>query len=152
MILHKRIQRDRSQEALERLVRVAFTLMEMLIVVAIIVALAGVGGMYLIKALGQSKEKAAKLQAQQIADACTQYYTEMGTMPTSLQQLLTPNNNLGPWLTESAKLLDPWGNQYELNCYDYDRVRGELVDTDAVEAVRYWPREIYVGYRNSTSS
>src|SRR4051794_22626704 len=27
-------------------------------------------------------------------------------------------------------LTDPWGNQYELNCYDYDRVRAELVETD----------------------
>ena len=28
-------------------------------------------------------------------------------------------------------LVDPWGNQYELNCYDYDRVRAELVEADA---------------------
>ena len=44
-------------------------------------------------------------------------------------------------------LVDPWGNQYELNCYDYDRVRAELVEADAVKVVRYWPRELYDGYR-----
>ncbi len=43
-------------------------------------------------------------------------------------------------------LVDPWGNQYELNCYDYDRVRSELVEADAMQAVRYWPREIYTAY------
>lgn len=43
-------------------------------------------------------------------------------------------------------LVDPWGNQYELNCYDYDRVRAELVEADAVEAVRYWPRELYTAH------
>ena len=43
-------------------------------------------------------------------------------------------------------LVDPWGNQYELNCYEYDRVRAELVEADAVEAVRYWPRELYAAY------
>lgn len=48
-------------------------------------------------------------------------------------------------------LVDPWGNQYELNCYDYDRVRTELVETDAVEVVRYWPRELYVDFRDAAS-
>ena len=49
-------------------------------------------------------------------------------------------------------LVDPWGNQYELNCYDYDRVRIELVEADAVKVVRYWPRELYVAYRGAESS
>jgi catechol 2,3-dioxygenase-like lactoylglutathione lyase family enzyme len=48
-------------------------------------------------------------------------------------------------------LVDPWGNQYELNCYDYDRIRDELVEADAVEAVRYWPPELYQAYLDSTS-
>jgi len=47
---------------------------------------------------------------------------------------------------------DPWRNQYELNCYDYDRIRVELVEADAVEVVRYWPREVYTAYRDSTTS
>lgn len=40
-------------------------------------------------------------------------------------------------------LVDPWGNQYELNCYDYERVRTELVHPDGISPVRYWPREQY---------
>jgi catechol 2,3-dioxygenase-like lactoylglutathione lyase family enzyme len=48
-------------------------------------------------------------------------------------------------------LVDPWGNQYELNCYDYDRIRAELVEADAVETVRYWPPELYKAYLDSTS-
>lgn len=43
-------------------------------------------------------------------------------------------------------LVDPWGNRYELNCYDYDRVRTDLVEADAVKAVRYWPRDLYDAY------
>src|SRR4051812_2874873 len=46
---------------------------------------------------------------------------------------------------------DPWGNQFELNCFDYARVRDELVEADAVEAVRYWPRELYTNYVESKS-
>ena len=42
-------------------------------------------------------------------------------------------------------LADPWGNQYELNCYDYDRIKAELVEPDSIAAVRYWPRELFDG-------
>lgn len=38
-------------------------------------------------------------------------------------------------------LVDPWGNRYELNCYEYDRVRTELVEADGVQPVRYWPAD-----------
>ena len=40
-------------------------------------------------------------------------------------------------------LVDPWGNLYELNCYDYDRIRAELVEADGISPVRYWPRALY---------
>ncbi len=45
-------------------------------------------------------------------------------------------------------LVDPWGNQYELNCYDYERIAAELAAA-GVEPVRYWPRELHAGYRDS---
>lgn len=44
-------------------------------------------------------------------------------------------------------IADPWGNQYELNCYDYERIKTELIEADGVEPVRYWPRELYSDYR-----
>jgi catechol 2,3-dioxygenase-like lactoylglutathione lyase family enzyme len=43
-------------------------------------------------------------------------------------------------------LADPWGNVYELNCYDYDTVRSELIDTDGIEPQRYWPAELHRAY------
>ena len=48
-------------------------------------------------------------------------------------------------------LIDPWGNQYELNCYDYERVKADLVEVDGVEADRYWPRDLYEAYRSSSA-
>jgi catechol 2,3-dioxygenase-like lactoylglutathione lyase family enzyme len=39
-------------------------------------------------------------------------------------------------------LVDPWGNQYELNCYDYDRIRTDLIEADGITPVRYWGREL----------
>ena len=41
---------------------------------------------------------------------------------------------------------DPWGNRYELNCYEHARVKADLVEIDGVEAARKWPRELYVDY------
>jgi catechol 2,3-dioxygenase-like lactoylglutathione lyase family enzyme len=40
-------------------------------------------------------------------------------------------------------LVDPWGNQYELNCYDHDRIQVDLIEADGIAAVRYWPRELF---------
>lgn len=44
-------------------------------------------------------------------------------------------------------LADPWGNQYELNCYEYERIATELIEADGVEPVRYWPRALLEVYR-----
>ena len=40
-------------------------------------------------------------------------------------------------------LADPWGNQYELNCYDYERVKAELVEAAGTQPQRYWPRALF---------
>lgn len=44
------------------------------------------------------------------------------------------------WAFEFA---DPWGNRYELNCYDYERIRVELVERDRLQPDRKWPSELY---------
>ncbi|MGH9048934.1 MAG: VOC family protein [Acidimicrobiia bacterium] len=41
-------------------------------------------------------------------------------------------------------LVDPWGNQYELNCYEYDEVRADLIEAEAITPTRYWPRDLYL--------
>ena len=33
---------------------------------------------------------------------------------------------------------DPWGNRFELNCYDIEAVKRELIDPDGITAIRYW--------------
>ena len=46
---------------------------------------------------------------------------------------------------------DPWANRYELNCYDYDRVKAELVEADGIACSRYWPRSVYESFAGRRS-
>ena len=46
-------------------------------------------------------------------------------------------------------LADPWGNQYELNCYDYDRIASELVEADGITPRRYWPRALHKAWQGA---
>ena len=47
------------------------------------------------------------------------------------------------------ELADPWGNQYELNCYDYATIQTDLIARHGITPVRYWPRELYDNYTES---
>lgn len=56
---------------------------------------------------------------------------------------LTQNHLVDFDMCWAFDLADPWGNTYELNCYDYDRIKSELVELDQIEPARYWPSELY---------
>jgi catechol 2,3-dioxygenase-like lactoylglutathione lyase family enzyme len=43
-------------------------------------------------------------------------------------------------------LADPWGHQYELNCYDRGRVVHELIEVDSITPVRKWPDDLHGRY------
>ena len=44
---------------------------------------------------------------------------------------------------------DPWGNRYELNCYDDDAIREALIEADDITPVRYWSRDLYDAHRTT---
>src|SRR5436853_542695 len=75
-----------------------------------------------------------------------------GEISESSGRPLMPNDMIDFDMCWAFNLADPWGNQYELNCYDYGTVRAELVDRDGLGPVRYWPREVYDTYLENTSS
>ena len=70
-----------------------------------------------------------------------------GGIDSPAGQPLAPGDLVDFDLCWAFELVDPWGNQYELNCYDYERVRQELVEADVVVPARKWPRELYDAYR-----
>jgi general secretion pathway protein G len=94
--------------------RSAFTLMEMLIVVAIIVMLAGLGGYYIMGQYQESRVSTAKYKAMQISQAVKNFYIDHDRYPENIAQLLQKSElGKGPYLTKQDDILDPWGAQYQ---------------------------------------
>lgn len=108
------ILKNRIDHCHRPLSRAAFTLMEMLVVVAIIVVLAGVGGAYLIGQLNESKVSAAQIKAREISQAIEIYYVDHSAYPPSLEVLLQKDaDGKGPYLKTVDALKDPWDREYQ---------------------------------------
>jgi general secretion pathway protein G len=91
--------------------RRAFTLLEILVVVAIIVMLAGVGGYYIMQRYEDSKLSLAKTGLVKIDGAVGAYRLAYGQNPDNLDILTQKGENGGPYLRQD-ELMDPWGKKY----------------------------------------
>ena len=76
-------QRRRAASA----VRAGFTLMEMMVVVAILVVLVGVAVPIYIRYLDDSKKSAARASVENLAKTVELYYTKNGQWPSGWDQL-----------------------------------------------------------------
>jgi general secretion pathway protein G len=96
--------------------RAAFTLVEVLVVVAILVILASVGTIGLLRYLDTAKITNARMQAQNIEKAMKSYRitSDLG-WPSDLTQLIGGDNQR-PFLDGGQKaLIGPWGNPYQFS-------------------------------------
>jgi len=95
--------------------RAAFTLMEMMVVVAIIVALAGASIFFMGGQIDEGNKAKAQAGVKQISDAVMIYKAQHGGVyPTSLQDLmLRDDQGHGPYVMKQEDLLDPWGQPYQ---------------------------------------
>lgn len=103
--------------------RAGFTLMEMLIVVAIIVALAGVGVFALMPMLTGGQKDTALAQIKGLTGACEAYAAKHGgNFPDSLEQLTVKDElGYGPYLKNTDALFDPWSTPSVPRKYQYDK-------------------------------
>ena len=98
-----------------------FTLVELLVVMAIIALLAALVGPKLFPKLGKGKQSAAKAQIELIGQALDQLRLDVGRYPTTQEGLnalmVNPGveNWEGPYL-KKALPPDPWGKPYQYAC------------------------------------
>jgi general secretion pathway protein G len=97
-----------------------FTLVELLVVLAILGLLVGLVGPQVMKTLGSSKTKTARIQIEELGGSLDIYRLETGRYPTTsegLQALVEPvadaKNWNGPYLKKSQVPKDPWGFDYQ---------------------------------------
>lgn len=98
-----------------------FTLLELLVVLAILGLLAAIVGPQVIKYLGSSKTQAAQVQAKNIAAALQLYRLDAGRYPTTQEGLgalvkAPASASLwnGPYLPDESAITDPWGQPYRM--------------------------------------
>lgn len=106
-----------------------FTLIELLVVMVILGLLVGLIGLNVFKRLGESKQKAARVQIAMMGDALDAFRLDVGRYPTTDEGLeaLYKNPGItgwnGPYLQKDVPS-DPWGKPYIYRCPgehgDYD--------------------------------
>ncbi len=96
-----------------------FTLIELMVVLAILVLLAGLVGPRVLGQLGGAKSKTAAVQIADLEKSLELFKLDVGRYPTTdegLQALVVRPPPLagwsGPYLKGSAVPADPWGNAY----------------------------------------
>lgn len=98
-----------------------FTLLELLVVLAILGLLAAIVGPQVIRYLGSSKSQTAAIQVKNIAASLQLFRLDAGRYPTSeegLKALIEAPSSVpmwnGPYLPDSGAITDPWGKPYQM--------------------------------------
>lgn len=108
---------ERGRPARRR--RGGFTLVEMLVVLAIIGLISALVGPRVLSQLTDSRERAAKLQIEAFSSALDIFFIDVGRYPVEAEGLAAlvekPSNVQvwnGPYLRGDRVPLDPWGREY----------------------------------------
>jgi general secretion pathway protein G len=96
-----------------------FTLVEMLVVLAIIGSIVGLVGPRVLNYLSESKVKSAQIQMENLSSALDLFYLDAGRYPSSEEGLgalvrrpAAINSWSGPYLKTTQVPKDPWGHEY----------------------------------------
>jgi len=110
-----------------------FTLLELLVVLAILGLLAAIVGPQVIKYLDSSRSKTAQVQAKNVVAAINLFKLDASRYPSEqegIEALVKAPPNLpawnGPYLPEQSAIIDPWGRPYRI------RIPGEHGEVDVL--------------------
>lgn len=92
-----------------------FTLIELIVVIALIAVLAAVVAPNLLGKAGEAKHKSAAVQVEKIGNTVELYHLENGRYPERIIDLVEKPEGAdkwnGPYLRKRSQVLDPWGNE-----------------------------------------
>lgn len=111
-----------------------FTLIEIMIVVVIIGMLAALVGPNILGSLDKTKVKSTKAQLVSLKNAVQQFYMDMSSYPTSLNELLVnPGNDKwdGPYLEAKSLPKDGWDNDFQYSCPGQDNMPFDIISYGA---------------------
>src|SRR5436190_14973963 len=105
--------------------RTAFTLMEILLVLAILVVLGSMVSLGYVKIQQEANKKAAKAQLTLLEGAVNTYILDVGSPPSDLSGLVTvpgdlanPQKWAGPYLDKQTLPVDPWNQPFQYEIVD----------------------------------
>jgi general secretion pathway protein G len=108
-----------------------FTLVELLVVLAILGLLVAVATPQVLKYLGRAKVDTARIEMKSLSTALDLYMIDVGRYPTQQEGLAVLVSNVdnvpswhGPYLKSDKLPLDPWGHPYQY------RIPGQHGDYD----------------------
>lgn len=94
-------------------IRRGFTLMEMLVVVAIIVLLAAMAAPIVIGRLDDAKKDTAKVDCKTLVETAKMFKLKYGDYPATLAALTQPGADGSLPFIEARFLIDPWKHDYQ---------------------------------------
>lgn len=120
MILYSYQNKKIKKDNIIHHMRKGFTLMEVMIAIAIVAIIAAVVGPGLFRYLETAKKSNAKSTLRVLEGAITLYQAQVGQIPTNLRDLVkAPREEQlrkkweGPYLKQKEIPVDPWGNKYQ---------------------------------------
>lgn len=122
--------------------RDAFTLVEVLVVMAIIVILAGIASVGVMRYLDNAKELTAETQMKNIHSVMMSYYMRSdGSWPNSLQELVQPTDGGKAYLDGGlSAITSPWGQEYTYTITQTSSGEKPVIMCQTPNGTIQWPK------------